>query len=1518
MNPSTVHIELRRAEPTPSPFDVAGDGAWYQLRVDGGPARAVSIPWSKGWLQDLSNLRKREHVGAALRRLGAQLARMLEDTGWVAARARLRQARRDGATTRVIIESDAAELFRLPWELLPVDPKGTPLQAVLDAPIRYCWRGQAVAAAGRAEHDGAGLVAGTGPERLMGAHHAALRASASGTHWLDPDRDLLINAPLSRVVEEARARAGVAPVSLLHLLCRAGGAAGKPAVGLGSETPGLAWAEHGPTALRDGLGPLLGALKVVVLSVYERSAPDDSVSDHGLCGLAVHMSGVPAVICPRWPLSPEGMTRLTEVLHRGLLRDALSIEDALLHAFRALAREGRPGDAAALQLWMPAAQPPVRPYRFRPFPGLAPFGIDRAHALMGRAHERDAVLAALQRLDVGGHPRLLAIVGAAHTGKSSLVFAGVLPALLAQGGEPGWTWAWLRPGDHPIEALDAALPADRPRTGRTLLVVDQLEEALSGRVDATEARRFIHRLWALASAPGGDVRVLCTMRVDALGRCAGIPLDPSGQSFDAVLYDDRHRVFLREPGPQQLHEIVHKPLEAVGCSFSDDLGGRLVFDAGALPGALPRLSLLLDLLWKADPGGALHRAAAARLGGVQHVVAHYAESVWAQIEPARQQPAARAALLALIDREPGRLVRRLRRPLSALRSAPGLDDGALDGAVNGALDGAVVRLCAAGLLRTAGPSADPILEITSDLLLDEWPRLRQWIADDRPQPAAAPAGLPTRRVEAAAALVRGRGGLWAAIGALTLTILGLLVWINRAPDAPPPSATADLPADDQTAAAVALRQQRPVDRPDTWVAEANRLLQSQLAAANLDHGSEPVDDAFFSADGELLATVSGGTLRLFALPGHEPKVTIRPPAADGGVLAAAFVPNGLELVTVARSGAVHRWSRDGTEVNPLRAADPDGATPVAAFSPTGGHVLVASRGRWAVLALSGAEVASGSIPTRSDGSVDLPVAVAISDEARNWVVGTESGKLHLHTAGGGEPETLSLEGLDALTINGAGSALLAVGDGTMRIIDMRRASGSQRTPKQVKVHAAAFSADGDHIVIDFYDSDHDEHRARIAKVSERHDQRSTPPLPGPASSVALRGTPERLYRGTPDGRVIEVDLGRGRVRRVFAGHRGAVQRVTLDPRGRWLATAGAGGLVRLWSLEAQAPPMTHQAPLPMEGSQPQVLSATGDAVAGVDPDGVIWAARLNGETGAKSRGKAPASPLQLGVVAWGDGTRVVVATQDDVHVWDDLEWRAPLPGPPLALGPGGERLAVAVAGAVAVVRPRPGEAVEELRLPAGEGRPAVAFDSQGQWISIGDSSGAVRVYDSRTGRLHHELTLQDEPVQRVCVSIDGEQVAGAGATGRVSVWSAAGGRRVAEALGIGELRACAFAPDGEMLLLTDKDSSVGVDLRELGLLFRTPAATAGLGLAAAFDAEGGQALVLDPEGHVRRWLRSPAELSRRLWEVTRACPDEPGPDGLLARCACQRCLGDETEQCADVAAEAEQMVKVSGWCPRSG
>ena len=91
---------------------------------------------------------------------------------------------------------------------------------------------------------------------------------------------------------------------------------------------------------------------------------------------------------------------------------------------------------------------------FNPFPGLRAFGPDEAHLFFGREGHLDDLLGTLQTR------RFLAVVGASGSGKSSLVLAGLLPAL--DGGLPGaggsaWRVARMRPGADPIGRLATAL-----------------------------------------------------------------------------------------------------------------------------------------------------------------------------------------------------------------------------------------------------------------------------------------------------------------------------------------------------------------------------------------------------------------------------------------------------------------------------------------------------------------------------------------------------------------------------------------------------------------------------------------------------------------------------------------------------------------------------------------------------------------------------------------------------------------------------------------------------------------------------------------------------------------------------------------------------------------------------------------------------------------------------------------------------------------------------------------------------
>lgn len=94
--------------------------------------------------------------------------------------------------------------------------------------------------------------------------------------------------------------------------------------------------------------------------------------------------------------------------------------------------------------------------RTNPFPGLRPFEQNETHLFFGREAQTDELLKRLRE------HRFLAVVGTSGSGKSSLVKAGLLPALyggfMTKAGA-SWRVAVMRPGAQPIASLAQALMA---------------------------------------------------------------------------------------------------------------------------------------------------------------------------------------------------------------------------------------------------------------------------------------------------------------------------------------------------------------------------------------------------------------------------------------------------------------------------------------------------------------------------------------------------------------------------------------------------------------------------------------------------------------------------------------------------------------------------------------------------------------------------------------------------------------------------------------------------------------------------------------------------------------------------------------------------------------------------------------------------------------------------------------------------------------------------------------------------
>ena len=252
-----------------------------------------------------------------------------------------------------------------------------------------------------------------------------------------------------------------------------------------------------------------------------------------------------------------------------------------------------------------------------PYPGLRAFDIAESHLFFGR----DAQVAELVgRLD---RNRFLSVIGVSGSGKSSLVRAGLIPAL-ERGGvwEAGRRWRRVvtQPAGAPFESLKtdlekAGLDGSRlressqsltqiarqlPTDDTLLVVVDQFEELfryksaapttegtrLTRDRQAGEAAEFVQLLLE-ASRQHPPVYIVITMRSDYLGDCAEFRDLPETLNECQYLIPRMTR--------QQRQEAIELPLGRVGISPS--LVQRLLNDAGDEPDQLPILQHSLMRTW---------------------------------------------------------------------------------------------------------------------------------------------------------------------------------------------------------------------------------------------------------------------------------------------------------------------------------------------------------------------------------------------------------------------------------------------------------------------------------------------------------------------------------------------------------------------------------------------------------------------------------------------------------------------------------------------------------------------------------------------------------------------------------------------------------------------------------------------------------------------------------------------------------------------------------------------------------
>ncbi len=202
---------------------------------------------------------------------------------------------------------------------------------------------------------------------------------------------------------------------------------------------------------------------------------------------------------------------------------------------------------------------------------------------------------------------------------------------------------------------------------------------------------------------------ILAMRADFYGEAARYPglaeaLEVSHALLGPMTEDD-------------LRLVIERPAAATGLRVEPGLTDRILRDVGDEPGGLPLLSHALLETWKRRDGRTLTAAGYAAAGGVRGAIAQTAETVYGGLA-AGDQAIARNLFVRLTELGEG--TEDTRRRVAFTEVVPA-------GATGEAVRGVITRLADARLLTTGADS----VEVAHEALIREWPRLREWLDDDR-------------------------------------------------------------------------------------------------------------------------------------------------------------------------------------------------------------------------------------------------------------------------------------------------------------------------------------------------------------------------------------------------------------------------------------------------------------------------------------------------------------------------------------------------------------------------------------------------------------------------------------------------------------------------------------------------------------------------------------------------------------------------------------------------------------------
>jgi WD40 repeat protein/class 3 adenylate cyclase len=996
---------------------------------------------------------------------------------------------------------------------------------------------------------------------------------------------------------------------------------------------------------------------------------------------------------------PEGVELLD--LGRHLLKDMRRPEH-----IRQLVIEGLPAEfppLTSLEHLPPAELREPRQVGECPYRGLAAFQEEDAPFFFGRESFTDRLYEAVMT-----QPIVAVIVGSSGSGKSSAVFAGLLPRLRAKG---GWGIAVTRPGDQPFYALGSALlPLMAPELSDTdqlletqklaehltsgevnlyriverildkgvqniqiLLVIDQFEELYTLCPDVEMHRQFIDQL--LAAMEKSSTRrlpplvILLTMRADFMGQAlTHRPFADALQEASLIM------------GPMSRDELrgaIEAPAEKQGAAFEPGLVERLLDDVGEEPGNLPLLEFALTLSWERQSDGWLTHEDYEALGCVEGALASYADEVYAALSESERQGARRIFV-------------QLVRPGVGTEDTRRLATFAELGEANWDL----VRHLADSRLVVTGRdtgTGEETVEVVHEALIQRWGRLRDWMAADRAFRTWQERLRASRRGWEASqrdegALLRGA------------PLVEAENWLVERGDDLAPAEQEYIESSAELRQATQARRERR--RRNIFFGLATGLvvvlILALLAALNAANARQEkaiaVQHANLATSRELAASalnnleIDPERSVLLALAALETAHTLEAENA----LHRAIQASQLELTLTGHAGPVYFLD----------------------FSPDGKYLATTSQDQTAKIW----DLSTGTEQRTLSGHSDEVFGVDFSPDGSRLATASYDGSARVWDISTGKT-LLTLTNPDNLTsvhFSPGGSRLLTNGqyDGTIKVRDA--ASGEELlsfTAHEMAMWYAVFSPDG-----------------------------------------------KRLATASMDGTAKVWDAATGENLLTLKGQAGAVPRVNYSPDGSRLATSHENGQVKVWDAPSGEELLSIDA-------HPSIalwvtFSPDGSRLASGGFEGIakVWDA----ETGEKLITLAGHNAPILGVSFSPDGTRLATASYDGtVKIWDvsserelftltdHNDWVYSLDfntqGTQLATGSfDGTAILWDVSDALIPGSPENADLIRALHILGQKGDRdrirALAYSPDGKRLVTGSAYGSSTMWDVATGRELFNMT----------------------------------------------------------------------------------------------------------------------------------------------------------------------------------